>query len=269
MSHEILRFLFIGAHPGDGEWYVGGVAALYAQLGHQVVLASLANGDQGHHALGGAPLARRRRAEAEAGAALLGAQAVVLDNHDGAIQPTLEYRQQVIALLREFRPHLVATHRLYDYHPDHRYTGQLVQDAVGPASWSGTMGHLPPLPHKPVVVFCWDGMRRPYPFEPDVAIDVGAVFEHKVDAIACHVSQFFEGAGASDIPAGPGERRAWFGGSVAHEQQPMVDSCRPRLLELYGEQRGTQVKHAECFEVCEHGAPLTAEQLRRLFPFFP
>ena len=42
-----------------------------------------------------------------------------------------------------------------------------------------------------------------------------------------------------------------------------------RLIELYGEERGKQVRYAEAFEICEYGSRPTAEQLRRLFPFFP
>jgi LmbE family N-acetylglucosaminyl deacetylase len=54
----------------------------------------------------------------------------VVANHDGELLPNLGNRRQVIRLIRSFHPDLVLTHRPNDYHPDHRYTSQLVQAAA-------------------------------------------------------------------------------------------------------------------------------------------
>jgi hypothetical protein len=45
------------------------------------------------------------------------------------------------------------------------------------------------------------------------------------------------------------------------------DSCRDKLIELYGEDEGRAVKYAEAFEVCEYGRQPTKDELRNLFPF--
>ena len=66
MSSDRLRVLVFGAHPDDCEFTAGGVAALYARQGHEVLFISVTNGDAGHHQMGGARLAQRRRAEAQA-----------------------------------------------------------------------------------------------------------------------------------------------------------------------------------------------------------
>ena len=58
-----LRILIIGAHPDDPDYSAGGTAALIANQGHVVKMVSLTNGDAGHHAEGGAPLAWRRHTE--------------------------------------------------------------------------------------------------------------------------------------------------------------------------------------------------------------
>lgn len=50
-----LNILIFGAHPDDPDYSAGGVAALYAQQGHQVKMVSLTNGDAGHHTEGGVP----------------------------------------------------------------------------------------------------------------------------------------------------------------------------------------------------------------------
>ncbi|MCB0089721.1 MAG: PIG-L family deacetylase, partial [Caldilineaceae bacterium] len=104
MSNQSLRILIFGAHPDDPDFAAGGTAALYARLGHTVKMVSLTNGDAGHHEQGGAPLAWRRRAEAAASGAQLGVEYITLDIHDGQLMPTLENRNTVIALTREFKP---------------------------------------------------------------------------------------------------------------------------------------------------------------------
>ncbi len=273
MATDTLRIMIIGAHPDDPDWYAGGTVALYTQQGHHVRMVALTNGDAGHQEIGGAPLARRRRAEAIAAGERLGAEYLVLDNHDGALLPTLEVRYQVIRVIREFRPDLVMTHRPYDYHPDHRYTGQVVQDAITQTTLSSTVAYVPPLPTRPVVVYLWDQFQKPYPFIPDVAVDVDDVMDKKLDALSCHVSQMFESLGnpPASHPGATGdlvERRLWLQDHLDPEFTNIANLYRNRLVELYGEERGRQVKYAEAFEACEYGSPLSEANVRRLFPFF-
>src|SRR5262245_52717272 len=175
MAEPPLRLLIIGAHPDDADYHAGGTAALYRAAGHVVKMVSLTNGDAGHQTLRGADLARRRREEARAAGAVIGAEYEVLDNHDGELLPTLENRRQVIRLIRGFRPDLVLTHRPNDYHPDHRYTSQLVQDAAYMVTVPAVVPEAPHLPRDPVIAYLPDEFARPYPFQPTVAIDVDSV----------------------------------------------------------------------------------------------
>ena len=89
---EAPAVLVIGAHPDDCEITAGGIAALTAARGGRVLHVAMTNGDKGHQTLSGAKLARMRRGEAQAAAAACGAEAIVLDNHDGELMPTLEHR---------------------------------------------------------------------------------------------------------------------------------------------------------------------------------
>ena len=126
-----LRVIVFGAHPDDCDLDAGGTAALWAAKGHQVKFVSVTNGDAGHQSEGGGALARRRRAEAqEAGRRFGIAEYEVLDNHDGELEPTLAVRQQVIRRIRQWNADVVIAPRPNDYHPDHRYTGVLVQDTA-------------------------------------------------------------------------------------------------------------------------------------------
>ena len=87
---ESLRIICFGAHPDDAEYKSGGTAALWAQQGHQVKLVSVTNGDIGHWAMAGGPLAVRRAAESAEVARRLGVESEVLDIHDGELMPTLD-----------------------------------------------------------------------------------------------------------------------------------------------------------------------------------
>ena len=129
MAVQPIRVLIIGAHPDDADIKAGGTASRWCDLGHVVRLVSLTDGRAGHQTMHGPRLALRRRAEAQAAAAVIGAAYEVLDIPDGGLDDRLENRHRLIRLIRGFRPDLILTHRSTDYHPDHRFAGLLVQDA--------------------------------------------------------------------------------------------------------------------------------------------
>src|SRR5262245_22525350 len=272
MAERPLRLLIIGAHPDDADYHAGGTAALYGAAGHAVKMVSLTNGDAGHQTLRGAELARRRRAEAAAAGAVIGATYDVLDSHDGQLLPTLENRWAVIRLIRSFQPDLVLTHRPNDYHPDHRYTSQLVQDAAYMVTVPALVPDTPHLPRNPVIAYLPDDFQKPYPFQPAVVVDVSPVFDQIVGMLHCHASQFYEWlpynrGGLHEVPAGDADRRAWLAQSVAQRLRACADRYRSLLVQSYGPQRGPAVRYAEAFEGCEYGAPLDDAACRRLFPF--
>ncbi len=274
MNQKHLRVLVFGAHPDDCDIKAGGVAALYVQQGHTVKFVSVTNGDAGHHEMGGGPLARRRNAEAQAAAAIIGIGYQLLDNHDGELEPTLENRYTVIRLIREFKPDLVMTHRPNDYHPDHRYTSILVQDAAYMVTVPNICALTPHLDYNPVIVYTSDGFLKPYPFTPDVVVGIDSVIEKKLDMLHCHESQMYEwlpyNAGILEqVPADSDERRQWLAVRRSVHFKRIADKYRDLLIALYGEERGRQIQYAEAFEGCEYGTALTEENKRQLFPFFP
>ena len=122
-----INVVIFGAHPDDCDIDAGGTAILFAKMGHNVKFVSLTNGDAGHYELGGEELAKIRYAEAQEAGKRFGVEYVVLDNHDGQLMPTLENRLKVIREIRNWNADLVIAPRPNDYHPDHRYTGILIQ----------------------------------------------------------------------------------------------------------------------------------------------
>jgi LmbE family N-acetylglucosaminyl deacetylase len=267
-----LRLLIIGAHPDDADYAAGGTAALYRAGGHVVYMVSLTNGDAGHHQISGEELFARRQAEARAAGNVIGADYQLLDNHDGELEPSLENRRQVIHLIRSFLPDLVLTHRPNDYHPDHRYTSQLVQDAAYMVTVPAIVPATPHLPDNPVIAYLPDSFTRPYPFQPTIAVDVGPVLDQVIAMLDCHVSQFYEWlpyntGKLQEVPTGKSERRAWLAEQVKSRLREQADRFREALLATYGPVRGKSVEYAEAFEGCEYGALLDAAACRRLFPF--
>src|SRR5215213_9704254 len=171
-ADEPLRIICFGAHPDDCELKVGGTAALWAAQGHHVKLVSVTNGDIGHWREAGGPLARRRTAEVQKADRLLGVACEVLDVHDGELEPTLENRRTVTRLIREWNADVVLSHRPNDYHPDHRYTGVLVQDAAYMVTVPFFCPDVPYLTKNPVFLYYSDRFERPAPFRPDVVVDI-------------------------------------------------------------------------------------------------
>ncbi len=264
-----LRIIAIGAHPDDCDIKFGGTAAKLAKAGHAVKFLSVTNGDAGHQTLGGATLAKRRFLETQESARRIGiAEYEVLDNHDGELMPSLEVRRQIIRAIRKWKADIVISPRPNDYHPDHRYTGVLVQDAAYMVVVPNIVADTPPLERNPIFLYYQDGFQKPAPFRPDVAVPLDDVWETKVSGMDAHVSQFYEWLPwvdhrLAEIPANPVERKKLL---TTMRIQPITDAVRKTLVEDIAEAAAAKVRYVEAFELCEYGQRPTIEALRKLFP---
>ncbi len=264
-----LRVLVIGAHPDDCDIRVGGTAAKMAKAGHAVKFLSVTNGDAGHQSMGGAPLAKRRFLEAQESARRLGIMEYqILDNHDGELMPSLEVRRQIIRAIRQWKADIVIAPRPNDYHPDHRYTGVLVQDAAYMVVVPNTVADTAPLDRNPIFLYQADGFQKPAPFRPDVVVPIDSTFATKINGLDAHVSQFYEWLPWVDrkldtVPKDPKERKAWL---AQGRSGRISDAERKALVEELGEAAAAQVQHVESFELCEYGRRPKIDELRALFP---
>ena len=263
-----LRIIMIGAHPDDCDSDGGGTAALFAQMGYAVKFVSVTNGDAGHQTLKGKELAKRRLAEAQEAGRRLGVQYDVLDNHDGQLMPTLEIRLQVIRKIREWNADVVIAPRPNDYHPDHRYTGVLVQDAAYMVAVPNIAPETPALKKNPVFLYYRDRFQKPNPFRPDIAVDITSVNDKKMSAFDAHVSQVYEwlpwiGHYLDEVPAGKADRLKWL---TTKFTEPVHQDIRTALVKWYGPDKAALAKQAEAFEICEYGAQPDEKEIRRLFP---
>jgi N-acetylglucosamine malate deacetylase 1 len=269
-----LRIIAFGAHPDDCEIKASGVAAKWAALGHHVKFVSVTNGDIGHWKMAGGPLARRRTEEALQADRLLGINSQVLDIHDGELEPTLANRRTITKLIREWKADVVLAHRPNDYHPDHRYTGILVQDAAYMVTVPFFCPDVPYLEKNPIFLYYSDNFQRPNPFRADLAVDIDDVMDRKLAALDALESQFFEGGANGSAKLIPVDaqgkearqkqvRQRFMGGA-----QGVANKYRPKLVEIYGKERGEKVQYAEAFELCEYGNQPNQSGLRKLFPLF-
>jgi len=269
-DHPQLHVIAFGAHPDDCDLRAGGLAAKYAAAGDLVKFVSLTNGDAGHYAEGGGPLAKRRRTEAMEAGRRIGIVYEVLDNHDGELMPTLAVRRQVIREIREWHADIVLAPRSNDYHPDHRNTGIVVQDAAYMVTVPDIVTDVPALRKNPVFLYYSDRFQRPQPFRPDIVVSIDDVYDKKIDMLDAHVSQFYEWLPWHDgilnqVPKDPEARKQWL-----RSQEP--DAVPPEWLTSLKKSYGAQtasIRHAEAFEITEYGRQPSEAEIRKLFPFFP
>ena len=243
-----LRIICFGAHPDDCEIQAGGVAAMWAAKGHKVKLISVTNGDIGHWREAGGPLAVRRKSEVENAARILGVTTEVLDIHDGELLPTIENRRTITRLIREWKADIVMSPRPNDYHPDHRYTGVLVQDAAYMVTVPFFCPDVPCLKKNPVFLYYPDSFQKPNPFQPDIAVAIDRVIEKKLDALDTLVSQFYEGGanGSAELipsePAKQEDRRKQVRAGFDRRSQNLAQRFRSKLAEFYGQDKAGSVR---------------------------
>jgi LmbE family N-acetylglucosaminyl deacetylase len=166
-----VRILALGAHPDDLEIFAYGTLLAWRAMGADLCLAVATDGAAGGQQ-DAATLRRVRRAEAEAGAAALGATPRFLDFRDGGLLPDRALIDALRTIVRETRPDLVVTHAPNDYHADHRALSAAVGEAVSfaaPVLWMDTLGGTG--------------------FTPTHWVDVTLHFDAKCTAIRAHASQ--------------------------------------------------------------------------------
>ena len=238
---------------------------------------STTNGDIGHAEMAGGALAKRRTAEVKAAAKKLGIETEVLDIHDGELMPTLENRKIFVRLIREWKADVVMGHRPNDYHPDHRYTGILMQDAAYMVTVTFYCPDVPQIPKNPVFLYLSDGFQKPNPFKPDVVVAIDDVMEQKAEALWLLESQI-ESLWATGnfekvvpVPKAGAEREARrkeMFDRFGRRAESVANKYRTKLIELYGKEKGKKIRYAEAFELCEYGSRASSDKLKELFPFF-
>ncbi len=272
MDKNKLRVLAIGAHPDDSEFRVGGTAVKYRADGHIVKFVSVTNGDTGHFEKGGAQLAKIRAEETKKACEIAGIETQVLDIHSNRLEADIDTRESLICLIRCFKPDLIITHRLNDYHPDHRRTSMLVQDCSYAIRIPNVCPLTPPLTYTPVILYMQDSFKKPMEFEADIIVNIDDVITTKLRMLDCHKSQVYEWLPWVDgeleqVPDNEKARLSWLETRQFKRDGDVSERFRSKLIEKYGHELGSRVKWAEAFEISEYGGKLPREKIPFYFPF--
>ena len=264
-----LNIMVVGAHPDDCEGGCGGTAIKYVREGCHVTFVSVTDGSAGHQTMDRKTLAEVRRKEAAESARIAGVESIVLSHPDGLLEAGLKEREEMVRLIRKIRPDVIFTHRLNDYHPDHRNTSQLVEDSSYLVMVPAICPDTPALDYQPAIFFVYDSFQRPYPFSPDIAVAIDDALAEKVRMTACHRSQYLEFLpwmarkqgeidDAYEISRYPYD-------SIEKWDARVAMACREKLQERYGKDKS--VRHAEAYEISEYGREIPQDELGEYFPY--
>lgn len=173
--------MVIGAHPDDAEIGAGGLLALCRSRGLRTGVIVLTRGEGGSW---GDP--ESRSAEARAAADLLGASAFhQLDLGDTRLDAGDANTARVEELLLETSPRLIVTHNDTDWNPDHGAAWALVERAWARANRPRFHGEAA-IERPRILQFAIDPRRA---LRPALVIDIGAVWQVKLAALAAHATQ--------------------------------------------------------------------------------
>jgi LmbE family N-acetylglucosaminyl deacetylase len=246
----VKRLLVIGAHPDDAEFHAGGLMVQWAAAGHKLMILSLTDGSAGHQDMPPEALAKRRRQEALAAANLLDAEIQIWNTPDGELEASLALRKKLIRAIREYAPDLIVTHRTADYHPDHRATALLVQDATYLLQVPNVVADVAPLAKVPPVLLAADRFTYPRPFRADWVLDTSACIDAVVELLHCHRSQVYEWLPHTQhLPTPEHDERNWLRDWYA--QRPM------HIAKKYAV---PGVAYAEAFEISDYGGKFSAAE---------
>ncbi len=224
-----MNVLAIAAHGDDIEVQCGGTLAKCAARGDKVFMCVVTDG-RGRPKGNPDEIAEVRRKESLASAAVIGAELVWMGIPDGGLKPTDEFMAKFVNVIRETKPDVIITHPPEDYHPDHRYTNQMVLDAAQLARVRNFPSDLPPHRNQLPIAFM-DGVLG-LSFIAEEWVDISDHFEQKAEMLSKHVSQMMPDTYEPDFVLPP------------RDEQPFM-----KMIKLQSGYRGLQcgVEYAEAF----------------------
>jgi len=270
-----INFLMISGHPDDYTLFGGGTGQKILKDGGNVKFISMTMGEQGNPFRSGGELARLRRDCCEKVKHQYGADIEVWNFHDGETWYSLETRNRILESIRAFKADIVVCPHPFCTHPDLRNTGNLVQDAAYFSTIRNILPNIEALSKKPVVLYPWwhEIREKVSPYQIDVVVNTEDIIDELCDITALHGSTIYEWAAFKyqmldkfeDMSEE--ERLRWHRQTVIeplHEKRAGLG--RNKLIERYGQEKGSSIRYAELFELSEYGSMPDHAGLLQLLP---
>ena len=179
--------LSIGAHPDDIEIGCGGVEILLKQKGYRIIHVIVTSGEEGSLSIPKEELMRQRESEAQAAASVIGADEVIFLRYpDGLTSYDKAMKIRLISIIRAHKPDIIFTHAESDAFTDHRIVHELSMSAITAAGgpwFPDAKGE----PHAASYVYGYEVWHPIQKFQ--LVVDIAAVIDTKLQALACHQSQ--------------------------------------------------------------------------------
>lgn len=190
------RLLVIMSHPDDAEILVGGILFHLKNIGWELGIVTMTQGDCGSTTHSKEEIMRIRRGEAEAAAGYLGAWYAWAGMMDAEIFANRENLRKIVEVMRRFDPDVVITHSPADYMVDHEETSRLARSAsfiqAAPLYVTHDASPAPPARATPALYYA-DPVEGAGPMGeriyPDFYVDISEPLSKKREMLAFHASQ--------------------------------------------------------------------------------
>jgi len=191
MSKTVLALV---AHPDDIEFVMAGTLFRLKDAGFEVHYMTIANGSCGTTQYTTEVIIRKRRLEAMAAAAYMGAIYHESLTNDFEIFYQDDLIRKIAAVIRSVKPDMVFLHSLEDYMEDHMNSARI---GVTAAFSKGASNYLsiPPVAAIQMDVALYHAMPAGLcdmmctPIVPDFCVDITSVMEKKAHMLSLHESQ--------------------------------------------------------------------------------
>jgi len=196
--NSLKKILVILAHPDDPEYFCGATIAKWVQEGHKVDYCLFTKGEKGinNNYQVTKNIISLREKEQKSAADVLGVNSIsYLSYEDGMLFPNLQARKNIVRVIRTLKPNIVVTcdptnyylNNNYLNHPDHRAAGQIVVDAVFPATQNRLF--FPELLSEQLEPHYVEEVWLSLPKEANTTLDVTETWPLKIQALEQHSSQ--------------------------------------------------------------------------------
>lgn len=181
-----MNILAIGAHPDDVELGCAGTLIKHANLGDNIYIADLTQGE-----LGSRGTIDTRYEEADKAAQIMGVkERINLKFRDGFFQNDEQHQLAVIQVIRKYKPDVIIGNAYYDRHPDHGRACDLIETACflsGLVKIETELDQKPQMPWRPSRIFHYIQDRY---ISPDFVVDISNTMEQKMASVMAYQTQF-------------------------------------------------------------------------------